>query len=698
MATANDFPLDPIDGSLAEIEKEDGSSVIYKYDAADGAWKVVGQNGGGSQYITALDVNTTADPPVTPAGWVGLRTIRDIEVLTNQKLVNWFLAEAIITNADHIGDILVISDDEPELGENGEQRYIFWYNGTENSLYFWDQEKFEWVPTNDGRYVNTAGDTMTGNLRFQLGNKTSPQFHIMPNVGAESTNIYTSGNGQMRFRTSHTDDPTENVGSHIILDPNGGDPVTRIYNVEYPTVEHHAASKEYSDDQDEILQGQIDEGLETQAEIQGQIEELGNKISALEGSVIDASWEFTQSNSSPRTGEFGLYVSQNVGATTWESATNIIINGTDADGQTYTFDKITVNDVIRMGAENGTSAEYKITAIAVPGMYIVEYLRGSGQPTDNTLYAFTFLSAFDPEGLATIDYVDNQDNTRVKKAGDDITGPLNFTTNSGILDISGDKGSVSPRYIKVRGNNDLQILGYPGQTNTAWKKVFAVTQPADENPSLLLDYIPDPTNNGHAVPLRYANNTYLKLSGGTVTGNVTMQGGTIFFRDSDGNEKARIQGSNGFIRSYDQVRVDRTTDANCFEARRSGTTNAAIKSSGSATFKTSVKKDNKELATEEFVTNSIPAAPDLSNYLTKSGTETITGKKTFGNSHASNVTAIDIKGRLQINGASGGTGQVLTSGSTSSTVSWSNIVKTTSGAAGNGGFYQSGGALYYVTL
>ena len=93
---------------------------------------------------------------------------------------------------------------------------------------------------------------MTGNLRFQLGNKTSPQFHIMPNVGAESTNIYTSGNGQMRFRTSHTDDPTENVGSHIILDPNGGDPVTRIYNVEYPTVEHHAASKEYSDDQDEF--------------------------------------------------------------------------------------------------------------------------------------------------------------------------------------------------------------------------------------------------------------------------------------------------------------------------------------------------------------------------------------------------------------------------------------------------------------
>ena len=698
MATANDFPLDPIDGSLAEIEKEDGSSVIYKFDAADGAWKVVGQNGGGAQYITTVDVNTTADPPVTPAGWVGLRTIRDIEVLTNQKLVNWFLSEAIITNSDQIGDILVISDDEPELDELGNQKYIFWYDSTENSLYFWDQDKFEWVPTNDGRYVNTAGDTMTGNLRFQLGNKTNPQFHIMPNVGGESTNIYTTSNGQMRFRTSHTNEPTDNQGSHIILDPNNGDPITRIYNVEYPTVEHHAASKEYADDRDEILQGQIDEGLETQAEIQGQIEELGNKISALEGSVIDASWEFTQSNSAPRPGEFGLYVSQNVGATTWETAATITINGTDSSGETYTFDKITVNDVIRMGAENGTSAEYKITGIAVPGMYLIEYLRGSGQPTDNTLYAFTFLSAFDPEGLATIDYVDNQDNTRVKKAGDTIQGPLNFDSSNSTIEVSGDTGSLRRRYIKIRGNNQLEFVAYPGQDNSGSKTAFTLIADPDNNPELILNYLKDPTQNGNAVNLRYANNNYLQLSGGTVTGNVIMQGGTIFMRDADGNEKARIQGSNGFIRSYDQVRVDRSNDANCFEARKSGTTNATIQSTGKATFKESVKKDGKELATEEFVTNAIPPAPNLSNYLTKTDAQEITGKKTFGNSHSSGVTAIDIKGRLQINTGSGSTGQVITSQGTSGVVKWDKIVKTTSSAAGSGGFYQANGALYYVTL
>ena len=100
--------------------------------------------------------------------------------------------------------------------------------------------------------------------------------------------------------------------------------------------------------------------------------------------------------------------------------------------------------------------------------------------------------------------------------------------------------------------------------------------------------------------LRHANATYLnKLNGGDVTGNV-------IFKDSDGNEKARIQANNGFVRTYDQFRADRSNYANCFEARRDGSTNAAIRSDGSATFKVSVTKDGKELATEELVGTYMP--------------------------------------------------------------------------------------------
>ena len=208
-------------------------------------------------------------------------------------------------------------------------------------------------------------------------------------------------------------------------------------------------------------------------------------------------------------------------------------------------------------------------------------MRSSETPTDELEYSFTFLSSFDPEGLATIDYVDNQDALKVSKSGDTIQGPLNFDSSNSTVEVSGDTGSMRRRYIKVRGNNQLEFVAYPGQDNTGSKTAFTLIADPGNNPELILNYLRDPTQNGHAVNLRYANNNYLKLSGGTVTGNVTVQGGTIFMRDSDGNEKARIQGSNGFIRSYDQVRVDRTNDANCFEARRSGTTNATIQSTGS---------------------------------------------------------------------------------------------------------------------
>ena len=102
MAKANEFPLEPIDGALAELEKEDGSTVIYKYDAANGAWKIVGVNGGIQQYITTVDVQTTIDEPAKPAGFTGLDSTQDLGYLTNQKLVNWYFAEEILTNKEDL--------------------------------------------------------------------------------------------------------------------------------------------------------------------------------------------------------------------------------------------------------------------------------------------------------------------------------------------------------------------------------------------------------------------------------------------------------------------------------------------------------------------------------------------------------------------------------------------------------------------
>ena len=101
---------------------------------------------------------------------------------------------------------------------------------------------------------------------------------------------------------------------------------------------------------------------------------------------------------------------------------------------------------------------------------------------------------------------------------------------------------------------------------------------------------------------------YLPLTGGTLTGELTMQGTDSFFmKDSGGNETARIQPS-GFIRTYDLFRSQRTDNGPAFQARDGSTLKAEIKCDGTATFQTSVKKDNKELATEEYVDNAVAAS------------------------------------------------------------------------------------------
>ena len=455
-------------------------------------------------------------------------------------------------------------------------------NDATGVTYKWDGDRWYVVSTSEAdaaaTFVKKSGDTMTGDLMFD-----------------GSDNIIVMNALPLRIKSSRDDNP-DTSNTHMTVGRNAdGNPTTNIYHLQRPEQPAWAVNMEYCDEQDELLQGQIDTGFETQQEILSDVETLQNKVNALEGSVIDATWSFEADNRAPRDGEFGLRAN-GVPAITWAEAQQILISFVDSSGETYTFDKITVNDVIRIGAADGTSAEYKVTGIIQPGAYTIEHLRSSGTPTDELEYSFTFLSAFDPAGLASIDYVDAQDALKVAKAGDTIQGPLNFDSSNSTVEISGDTGTMRRRYLKIRGNNQFEIIAYPGQDNTGSKTAFELKADPGGNPELKLNYLVDPTQNGHAVNLRHANNTYLKLAGGTVTG-------TVFFKDSDGNEKARIQANNGFIRSYDQVRVDRNNFANCFEARRDGSTNATIKSDGSATFKVSVKKDGNELATEAYVDN-----------------------------------------------------------------------------------------------
>ena len=98
-----------------------------------------------------------------------------------------------------------------------------------------------------GDYLPLSGGELTGDLKFREGSNANHQFIINPNSSTADTNISSLNNGQIRIRTSSTADENGRIGSHLVLDPNGGAPETKIYNVVSPTSGHMAANKDYVD-------------------------------------------------------------------------------------------------------------------------------------------------------------------------------------------------------------------------------------------------------------------------------------------------------------------------------------------------------------------------------------------------------------------------------------------------------------------
>lgn len=381
------------------------------------------------------------------------------------------------------------------------------------------------------------------------------------------------------------------------------------------------------DRQDDV----IDQGLEVQRELQDDVAVLTNKVNALEGSVIDAIWTFEQDDRVPRAGEFALRAGAEAVTADWSAANQIVFNEIDHAGNTYTFEKITINDVIRCGAADGTGAEYKIVGIVAPGWFSVEHLRSSPDAADEQEYAFTFLQSFDPAGLATINYVDAQDDLKLNLSGGTLTNRLFFDRgNSGAnMVISPNSGDVNSAiyalnggYIRFRSSltEDLNV-----GTNT---HITFGRNPETNSPQTNIYHLQYPEESTHAANKQYVDDRlgtvdlsgYLPLTGGTLTGGLTMETNQNFMiKDNSGTETFRIQ-ANGFCRTTDLFRSNRDDGGPGLQCRVGGTLNAEIRCDGRATFKSSVKKDGKELATEEYVNS----ATQTGNYLPLSG-GTLTG-------------------------------------------------------------------------
>ena len=344
--------------------------------------------------------------------------------------------------------------------------------------------------------------------------------------------------------------------------------------------------------QDTIIQT-IDSALATQGE-------LVNKVAQLEGVAIDARWTFEEDNRLPTRGEFALRGAGDAIISDWSAADVIIINPIDSLGNTYTFEKVSVGDVIRVGGPPGSSAEYKITEIGVQGSFRVEHLISEGIAQDEFMYAFTFLSSFDPQGLATIDYVDNQDGLRVRKTGDTMTGSLTISRGRNIEFVKEDDSnqfSIRPNInssdyftnIYSYNGSGVRFSVATGQTTEYYDTILSITGErhnigdTEYRGKSYLNRVRTPTQDDHAVNKWYVDNAvgnvdldgYLPLTGGDMTGDINMRNSRLDTFNADGDQTMEIAPS-GFIKTRDMLRVVRTDGGPILEGRTqedaSGTT------------------------------------------------------------------------------------------------------------------------------
>ena len=236
------------------------------------------------------------------------------------------------------------------------------------------------------------------------------------------------------------------------------------------------------------IQGTIDGALTVQGNLLDAVNTLENKVDALEGTVIDGQW-ILDNRSIARAGHFIPFtgVTQSL---TWDGTDGLQLHPEGNDGRTYTFQEVSIDDVIRIGA-SGSSALFKVTSAPVQSGDVynigVTLLSSSGVPAEMLLFDFEFLPSFDPSNYATKDYVDAQDDLSVKLVGE------NFITPSWSIK------SNAKSFISITSNEmKLYNIADPTGRDDGWaaNKGYVDTQIADIDIPDLSGYL---TGNGTQI-------------------------------------------------------------------------------------------------------------------------------------------------------------------------------------------------------
>jgi hypothetical protein len=517
----SNFPEAPIDGALAEVLNTDGSAVQYKYDKAEAAWKIVGKVGGSDlEIVTTKDVVTTAEPPLAPAGWTGFNVQEDIQYLTNQKLVNWFLAEQIIKNHNRPpiinpgepilhpdlpgspdlinGDIWVDGNNNIYIYLNGE-----WVGIISSADFIADQLRQDnnineltkylqglidsGVPI-DGTFVKKeGGDSMEGPLLI-IGGRNADADGLESTVIAlnidsgQNSSLNLKHNGSTKVyigenQTSIQGDIKLNSGSGTVVKSN----VQDLLNIGEREIAYLGESIE-------------DEDLVTKKYVDNKVIELEEEIDAIAPSIERGKWTFTAVGTVGQPGQFTMYDAEfGNGQPTglFKSAKSIWFNEIDSDGTPHAFADIDDGELLEIFVDG--SPEY--------GLYEVV-----GQAHDETQGASSFwvidvnfvrsleaTTAVGPGELCRFKVfmapTGGDASSFVMKTGDEMTGRLVIESETELADFT------------VPTNNDARIE-------------FKNLKPSNNAESKASIYIPGAASNlacsssFHATSFSTANTLY----------------------------------------------------------------------------------------------------------------------------------------------------------------------------------------------
>ena len=146
---------------------------------------------------------------------------------------------------------------------------------------------------------------------------------------------------------------------------------------------------------------QVSEGLEGQ-------QLLEDKVTALEGAVGEHSFVFEGVSQNPREGQFILKDENQLNTNMLSAGKTIIFSPTDRAGNTVAWSRVGVGDVLRFSDLSQQTDEIRITGQVSDSAFFYEKISGEQDRLSEYPYDFVLLSSFDPQGLATIDYVDER--------------------------------------------------------------------------------------------------------------------------------------------------------------------------------------------------------------------------------------------------------------------------------------------------